>query len=96
MSSVRLLGLVPPEEVPAALWAADAVVHAGLREGLARVIPQAGLSRRPVAQLSIESTVSPRARSWSATVEPTCPEPPVMRIFMSSLLLSECATGPRR
>jgi len=45
---VRFLGLVQPDRVPAMLWAADAVVHAGLREGLARVLPQAGLARRPV------------------------------------------------
>ena len=50
---VRLLGLLPPEGVPAVLWAADAVVHAGLREGLARVIPQAGLARRPVVSYDV-------------------------------------------
>jgi len=44
---VRFLGLVPPGRIPGVLWAADAVVHAGLREGLARVLPQAGLCRRP-------------------------------------------------
>jgi len=44
---VRFLGLVPRDRIPAILWAADAVVHASLREGLARVLPQAGLCRRP-------------------------------------------------
>jgi glycosyltransferase involved in cell wall biosynthesis len=50
---VRFGGLVPPEDVPAALWAADAVVHAGLREGLARALIQAGLCGRPVIAYDI-------------------------------------------
>jgi len=50
---VRFLGLVPREAMPSVLWAADAVVHAGLREGLARVLPQAGLCRKPVVTFDI-------------------------------------------
>jgi glycosyltransferase involved in cell wall biosynthesis len=50
---VRFLGLVPPQDVPGLLWAADAVVHAGLREGLARVLPEAGVCRRPVISYNI-------------------------------------------
>jgi len=50
---VRFLGLVPRGEVPAVVWAADAVVHASLREGLARVLPQAGLCRKPVVAYDI-------------------------------------------
>jgi len=50
---VRFLGLVPPGRMPGLLWAADAVVHAGLREGLARVLPQAGLSGRPVVTYDV-------------------------------------------
>jgi glycosyltransferase involved in cell wall biosynthesis len=50
---VRFLGLVPPDEIPSLLWASDAVVHAGLREGLARVLPQAGICRRPVVAYNI-------------------------------------------
>jgi len=50
---VRFLGLVPRERVPGLLWAADAVVHASLREGLARVLPQAGLCGRPVITYDI-------------------------------------------
>jgi glycosyltransferase involved in cell wall biosynthesis len=50
---VLLLGLVPPEKMPGAFWAADAVVHAGLREGLARVLPQAGVCGRPVVAYNI-------------------------------------------
>ena len=50
---IRFLGLVPPDRIPGLVWAADAVVHAGLREGLARVLPQAGLCRRPVVAYDI-------------------------------------------
>ena len=50
---VRFLGLVQPDQIPGLLWASDAVVHAGLREGLARVLPQAGICRRPVATYDV-------------------------------------------
>jgi len=50
---VRFLGLLPPEAIPRILWASDAVVHAGLREGLARVLPQAGFCRRPVVTYDV-------------------------------------------
>jgi glycosyltransferase involved in cell wall biosynthesis len=50
---IRFLGLAAAERIPALLWAADAVVHAGLREGLARVLPQAGLCRRPAVAYDI-------------------------------------------
>jgi glycosyltransferase involved in cell wall biosynthesis len=50
---VRFLGLVPPERMPGTIHAADAVVHAGLREGLARVLPQAGLCEKPVVAYDI-------------------------------------------
>ncbi len=44
----RFVGLVPPERIPELLGAVDAVVHPSLREGLARVLPQALLAGRPV------------------------------------------------
>jgi len=50
---VRFLGLLAPERMPGAIHAADAVVHAGLREGLARVLPQAGLCEKPVVAYDI-------------------------------------------
>jgi glycosyltransferase involved in cell wall biosynthesis len=43
-----LTGLIPPERIPEYLAAADLVVHASLREGLARVLPQALLAGKPV------------------------------------------------
>ena len=42
------VGLVPPERVPELIQAMDVVVHTSLREGIARVIPQAGAVGKPV------------------------------------------------
>lgn len=50
---LRFAGLVPPERVPAMMHAADFLVHASLREGLARVLPQALLSGRPAISYDI-------------------------------------------
>ena len=47
----HFVGLVPPGRIPELLGAMDAVVHPSLREGLARVLPQALLVGRPVDQL---------------------------------------------
>ncbi len=50
---VHVAGLAARERVPACLWAADAVVHASLREGLARAVVQAALCKRPVVSYDI-------------------------------------------
>ncbi len=50
----QFTGLVPPEEIPALLAATDFVVHASLREGLARVLPQALTSQRPAVSYDID------------------------------------------
>lgn len=47
-------GLVPPERIPELLGAMDIVVHTSLREGLARVLPQAMLAERPVVSYDID------------------------------------------
>jgi glycosyltransferase involved in cell wall biosynthesis len=47
-------GLVPPEEVPVYLQAMDVVVHTSLREGIARVIPQAGAAGKPVVTYELD------------------------------------------
>lgn len=50
----RLTGLVPPERIPELLGAMDLVVHASLREGLARVLPQAMLAGRPAVSYDVD------------------------------------------
>ena len=47
-------GLVDPAHVPDLIQAMDVLVHASLREGLARVIPQALLSECPVVSYDID------------------------------------------
>jgi glycosyltransferase involved in cell wall biosynthesis len=49
-----LTGLVPPDRIPELLGAVDAVIHPSLREGLARVLPQALLVGRPVISYDID------------------------------------------
>src|SRR6185437_3279438 len=47
-------GLVPPERIAELLGGMDIVVHASLREGLARVLPQALIAGRPVISYDID------------------------------------------
>jgi glycosyltransferase involved in cell wall biosynthesis len=50
----RFTGLVPPQSVPELLAATDIVVHASLREGLARVLPQGMIGGKPVVSYDID------------------------------------------
>ena len=47
-------GLVPPEKIPELIAAMDIVVHASLREGLARVLPQGLIAGKPVVSYDID------------------------------------------
>jgi len=47
-------GLVPPDRIPQLIGAMDIVVHASLREGLARVLPQALIAGKPVISYDID------------------------------------------
>lgn len=50
----RFTGLVSISEVPALIQAMDVVVHTSLREGLARVLPQAGAVSKPVVTFALD------------------------------------------
>jgi glycosyltransferase involved in cell wall biosynthesis len=52
--SFILTGLVPTDRIPELLGAVDAVIHTSLREGLARVLPQALLVGRPVISYDVD------------------------------------------
>jgi len=52
--SFILTGLVAPGRIPELLGAVDAVIHPSLREGLARVLPQALLVGRPVISYDVD------------------------------------------
>ncbi|MDR2345500.1 MAG: glycosyltransferase family 4 protein [Planctomycetaceae bacterium] len=47
-------GLLSPNQIPAIISAMDIVVHTSLREGLARVLPQALLAGKPVVSYDID------------------------------------------
>ncbi|MDO5554307.1 MAG: glycosyltransferase [Planctomycetia bacterium] len=47
-------GLIPPEVIPAVFSSVDIIVHTSLREGLARVIPQAFLAGKPVVSYDVD------------------------------------------
>ena len=47
-------GLVPPDRIPELIGAMDIVVHASLREGLARVLPQGLIAGKPVISYDID------------------------------------------
>jgi glycosyltransferase involved in cell wall biosynthesis len=51
---VKFTGLLPPEQIPPAIHASDILVHCSLREGLARVLPQAMLCAKPVVSFDID------------------------------------------
>ncbi len=50
----QFTGLVPPSRIPELISAMDIAVHASLREGLARVLPQALISGVPVVSYDID------------------------------------------
>lgn len=50
----RFTGLLSPGQIPLALHASDILVHCSLREGLARVLPQAMLAAKPVVSFDID------------------------------------------
>jgi glycosyltransferase involved in cell wall biosynthesis len=50
----RFTGLLPPSEIPLAIHASNMLVHCSLREGLARVLPQALLCGKPVVSFNID------------------------------------------
>lgn len=49
-----MVGRVPPETVPEYIQAMDVVVHTSLREGIARVLPQAGAVGKPVVTFALD------------------------------------------
>src|SRR6185312_9133559 len=50
----QFAGLVPPEQIPEMISAMDVVVHASLREGLARVLPQALVAGKPAVSYDVD------------------------------------------
>lgn len=54
LDRVVFAGRVPPDDVPAWIQAMDVVVHTSLREGLARVLPQASAVGKPIVTFDMD------------------------------------------
>ena len=50
----QFTGLVPPSRIPELVGAMDLLVHASLREGLARALPQALIAGKPVVSYDVD------------------------------------------
>ncbi|MCA9221075.1 MAG: glycosyltransferase, partial [Planctomycetales bacterium] len=50
----QFTGLVPPSRIPELIGAMDVLVHASLREGLARALPQALIAGRPAVSYDVD------------------------------------------
>lgn len=67
---VKLTGLLQPEQIPLAIHASDILVHCSLREGLARVLPQAMLCGKPVVSFDIDGAKEVVNPSTGFLIEP--------------------------
>ncbi len=66
----RFTGLLPPDEIPLAIHASDILVHCSLREGLARVLPQAMLCGKPVVSFDIDGAAEVVNEGTGLLIEP--------------------------
>ena len=66
----KFAGLVPPEQIPLCIHASDALVHCSLREGLARVLPQAMLCGKPVISFDIDGAKEVVNENTGFLIEP--------------------------
>jgi glycosyltransferase involved in cell wall biosynthesis len=68
----RFAGLVAPERIPAYLAAMDIVVHTSLREGLARVLPQALIAGKPVVSYDVDGAREVVIENETGFLLPAC------------------------
>lgn len=66
----RFTGLLATSQMPIVIEASDILVHCSLREGLARVLPQAMLCGRPVVSFDIDGAKEVVNESTGRLVEP--------------------------
>ncbi|HTN75187.1 MAG TPA: glycosyltransferase family 4 protein [Pirellulaceae bacterium] len=71
-------GLVPPVRIPEYLSAMDLLVHCSLREGLARALPQALLSGKPVVSFDIDGAREVVINDVTGFLLPPCELPPLV------------------
>jgi glycosyltransferase involved in cell wall biosynthesis len=99
----RFTGLVPPEQIPPLIAATDLLVHASLREGLARSLPQALLVGRPVISFDVDGArevvdhertgllVAPRNSAGLAAAIKRLADDPALRSRLAAAGQSACA-----
>ncbi|OQY07184.1 MAG: hypothetical protein B6I25_02390 [Planctomycetales bacterium 4572_13] len=66
----KFTGLLPPEQIPLAIHSSDILVHCSLREGLARVLPQAMLCGKPVVSFDIDGAKEVVNNNTGLLIEP--------------------------
>ena len=66
----KFTGLLPPEVIPLAIHASDILVHCSLREGLARVLPQAMLCAKPTVSFDIDGAKEVVNENTGRLIEP--------------------------
>jgi glycosyltransferase involved in cell wall biosynthesis len=69
---LRFAGLVPGAEVPGYLAASDLLVHASLREGLPRAVPQALLAGTPVVAFDLDGAPEVITHEETGLLVPPC------------------------
>ena len=66
----KFTGLLLPEQIPLAIHSSDILVHCSLREGLARVLPQAMLCGKPVVSFDIDGAKEVVNKDTGFLIEP--------------------------
>jgi glycosyltransferase involved in cell wall biosynthesis len=66
----KFTGLLPPEQIPLAIHSSDILIHCSLREGLARVLPQAMLCGKPVVSFDIDGAKEVVNENTGFLIEP--------------------------
>lgn len=66
----KFTGLLPPEQIPLAIHSSDILIHCSLREGLARVLPQAMLCGKPVVSFDIDGAKEVVNKDTGFLIEP--------------------------
>ena len=89
----RFTGLVPPEQIPRHLAALDTLVHASLREGLARCLPQALLAGVPVISFDIDGACEVVVHEQTGLL---VPPPDVARLAQAMVRLAGDAASRQR
>lgn len=67
---ICLTGLLAPEQIPLAIHSSDILVHCSLREGLARVLPQAMLCGKPAISFDIDGAKEVVNEQTGRLIEP--------------------------